>query len=147
MDAIFITIAFGLGLAVRQFRLPPMVGFLVAGFILQATGQEAGNDLRALADLGVKLLLFSIGLKLQVKNLTRPEIWATTTLLSGFVLLLFTPVIFGLAGLAFDLSWQTALLLALAFSFSSTVFAIRTLDDNGDLGALHGKAAIGILVM
>jgi predicted Kef-type K+ transport protein len=147
MDAIFIAVAFCLGLTARQFRLPPMVGFLFAGFILQATGHEAGSDLRTLADIGVKLLLFTIGLKLQVRTLTRPEIWATTTLHCGLTLLLFSPSILALAALGLGLSWKIALLLAFAFSFSSTVFAIKTLDDNGDLGSLHGKAAIGILVM
>ncbi|MFT6862770.1 MAG: glutathione-regulated potassium-efflux system ancillary protein KefC [Akkermansiaceae bacterium] len=150
MDAIFIAVAFGLGLAARQLRLPPMVGFLVAGFVLQATGYEAGDSLRALADLGVKLLLFTIGLKLQVRTLARPEIWATTTLHSTLALLFFAPLLFGitaLVGPALGLEWKTALLLAFAFSFSSTIFAIKTLEENGDLGALHGKAAIGILVM
>lgn len=147
MDAIFIAVAFGLGLLARQIRLPPMVGFLIAGFILQAIGHQAGESLRTLADLGVKLLLFTIGLKLQVRTLARPEIWATTTLHIGLVLLLFTPTLLGVAALSLGLGWQTSLLLAFAFSFSSTIFTIKTLEDNGDFGSLHGKAAIGILVM
>jgi len=43
--------------------------------------------------------------------------------------------------------WRTALLLAFALSFSSTVFAVKTLTENGDLGAMHGRVAIGILIM
>lgn len=150
MDAIFIAVAFALGLLARQIRLPPMVGFLLAGFVLQALGYQSTEGLQTIADLGVTLLLFTIGLKLQVRALIRPEIWATTTIHSTFVLLLFAPLIFGLAtftGTALGLPWETCLLLAFAFSFSSTVFAVKILDDNGDLGALHGKAAIGILVM
>ena len=52
-----------------------MVGFLVAGFMLNALGAEGGEFLNAVADLGITLLLFSIGLKLKLKSLARPEVW------------------------------------------------------------------------
>ena len=150
MDSLLIAVAFIFGLAAQQFRLPPMVGFLLAGFVLQAMDQKGGEGLQIIADLGVTLLLFSIGLKLQVKSLGRPEILAGTSLHMLLVLVLFGPVVFGiaaLAGPALGMEWQTAFLLAFALSFSSTVFAIKSLIENGDFGALHGKAAVGILVM
>lgn len=150
MDVLLIAIAFLFGLVARQFRLPPLVGFLLAGFVLQALGKQGGDTLRAVSDLGVTLLLFSIGLKLRVRSLMRPEIWGTTTLHTGFVVLLFAPVLYlAAAWLAPDpgLDWKTAFLLAFALSFSSTVFAVKALDENGDLGAAHGRVAIGILVM
>lgn len=150
MDVLLIAVAFIFGLAAQQFRLPPMVGFLLAGFVLQAMGQSGGEGLEAIADLGVTLLLFSIGLKLQVKTLARPEVWAATSLHAMLVILIFGPVVYGVAILVapvLGLEWQTAFLLAFAFSFSSTVFAIKSLTENGDLGALHGKSAVGILVM
>lgn len=68
MDALLIAIAFVFGLIAQQFRLPPMVGFLIAGFVLKASGQEGGESLATMADLGVTLLLFSIGLKLRVRT-------------------------------------------------------------------------------
>jgi predicted Kef-type K+ transport protein len=150
MDVLLIAIAFLFGLVAQQFRLPPLVGFLVAGFVLQALGKEGGETLRSLADLGVTLLLFSIGLKLRVRSLMRPEVWASTSLHSIFIILLFAPILYGAALLAapsLGLDWQTAFLLAFALSFSSTVFAVKALDENGDLGASHGRVAIGILVM
>ncbi|MGJ8676061.1 MAG: cation:proton antiporter domain-containing protein [Akkermansiaceae bacterium] len=150
MDSLLIAVAFIFGLAAQQFRLPPMVGFLLAGFVLQAMGQKGGESLQIIAELGVTLLLFSIGLKLQVKSLGRREIWAGTSSHVILVLLIFGPVVYGIAALAspaLGMEWQTALLLAFALSFSSTVFAIKSLTENGDLGALHGKAAVGILVM
>ncbi len=58
----------------RQVGLPPLVGFLAAGFVLQACGVEGGETLQTIADLGVQLLLFSIGLKLNLRRLLRPEI-------------------------------------------------------------------------
>ena len=150
MDVLLIAIAFLFGLVARQFRLPPLVGFLVAGFVLQTLGKEGGETLRSVSDLGVTLLLFSIGLKLRVRSLMRPEIWGSTTLHAGFVVLLFAPLLYGAAFFfapSLGLDWQTAFLIAFALSFSSTVFAVKALDENGDLGAAHGRVAIGILVM
>ncbi|MFC8943259.1 cation:proton antiporter, partial [Streptomyces griseoincarnatus] len=70
------TVAAGLGAVL--LRLPPLVGFLVAGFALHAAGMAAPSYLETLADLGVTLLLFGIGLKLDVKTLLRKDVWLTT---------------------------------------------------------------------
>lgn len=150
MDFVLLAVAFVCGLLSQQFRLPPLVGFLVAGFVLQLMGKEGGETIAAVSDLGVTLLLFSIGLKLRVRNLLRPEIWAGTTLHSILIILLFAPALYGAAWLvasAAGIEWRTALLLAFALSFSSTVFAIKALAENGDLGSMHGRICIGILVM
>ncbi|MAS92328.1 MAG: hypothetical protein CMO55_03960 [Verrucomicrobiales bacterium] len=150
MDAILIAIAFVFGFVAQLLRLPPLIGFLIAGFVLQSMGKEGGEALSTLADLGVTLLLFSIGLKLRVKNLLRPEIWGGTSLHALLVVLLFGPLMYGasiLVASAAGIDWKSAFLLAFALSFSSTVFAVKALAENGDLGALHGRVAIGILVM
>jgi len=61
-----------------RFGLPPMVGFLVAGFVYNMAGLEAPTGLQLVADLGVTLLLFSIGLKLDLHGLAKAEIWGTS---------------------------------------------------------------------
>lgn len=151
IDAILIAVAFLFGLLAQKVRLPPLVGFLAAGFVLQAMGREGGAALSAISDLGVTLLLFSIGLKLRVRTLAQPEIWGGTTLHAGIVIGLFAPVVLGAAALITlpgeGLNWGNAFLIAFALSFSSTVFAVKSLTENGDLGALHGRTAIGVLVM
>ncbi|MDF1656893.1 MAG: cation:proton antiporter [Verrucomicrobiales bacterium] len=150
MDAILIAIAFLFGFVAQMFKLPPLVGFLVAGFVLRALGKEGGEALETISNLGVTLLLFSIGLKLRIRNLMRPEIWAGTSIHASLVVLLFGPIVYGasiLIGGAAGLDWKTSFLLAFALSFSSTVFAVKSLTENGDLGAMHGRVAIGILVM
>jgi len=150
MDAILIAIAFLFGFGAQIVKLPPLVGFLVAGFVLHGFGKEGGEALATISDLGVTLMLFSIGLKLRIRNLTRPEIWGGTSLHTILVVALFAPIVFGLAALvagASGIDWKTAVLLAFALSFSSTVFAVKALTDNGDLGAVHGRVAIGVLVM
>lgn len=150
MDALFLAVAFFFGLLAQQFRLPPLVGFLASGFVLQAFGQKGGETLADIADLGVTLMLFSIGVKLRVRSLARPEVWAGTTMQTLAVILFLTPVLLligVLGGHALGLDWKTALLLSFALSFSSTVFAVKTLEENGDMGAIHGRIAVSMLIM
>ena len=96
--------------------------YLAAGFVLHETNIQAGTLLQQLADLGVTLLLFTIGLKLDVRSLLRPVIWAGTTLH-----MLITVVVFGtslywlsLAGVAFlaDIDLGIALLIGFAQAFA-----------------------------
>jgi predicted Kef-type K+ transport protein len=151
MDPVFITIAFILGFLVRQVGLPPLVGFLAAGFVLHGFGFEGGEGLQLIADLGVTLLLFSIGLKLQIKNLAKPEVWAGSSLHMLVTVGVFGVAIFllGRAGLPFfaDLDLPLAILIAFALSFSSTVFAVKILEEKAEMSAMHGKVSIGILIM
>ncbi|GAB6053971.1 cation:proton antiporter [Magnetospira thiophila] len=150
-DPAWIAIAFAFGLLFQQVRLPPMVGFLVAGFVLNALGAEADVFLKAAADLGITLLLFTIGLKLRLGTMIKTEVWATTGAhMAGSILLTFV-MLWGLGGagvLMFDqLTPLTILMLAFAFSFSSTVFAVKTLEERGSMSSRYGQVAIGILVM
>ena len=150
MDALLLAIAFLFGLLAQRLRLPPLVGFLIAGFVLQAMGKTGGPALESMANLGVTLMLFGIGVKLRLRTLARPEIWAGASLHVCLVLLFFTPVILVIGHLvthATGLDWQTVLLIAFALSFSSTVYAVKSLNESGDMGAMHGRIAIGILIM
>ena len=150
MDALILGIAFFFGLVAQQFRLPPLVGFLVCGFVLQAFGQTGGDSIATIAELGVTLMLFSIGVKLRIRTLARPEIWAGTSLHTTFVVLSLGGICLAvstLVGEAVGLTFQQALLLGFALSFSSTVFAVKSLEESGDMGAMHGRIAIGMLIM
>jgi len=151
MDPLLISVAFILGYLARQVGLPPMVGFLAAGFVLNALGFEGGETLQTFADLGVTLLLFSIGLKLDLKSLAKPEVWAGASLHMIITITVFSVGLFGLgmAGLPFfvDLTFPLAILVAFALSFSSTVFAVKILEEKGEMGAMHGRVSIGILIM
>ncbi len=72
---ITLSLAFLLGFISRQAGLPPLVGFLVAGFVFHGFGLQADPTIEIVADLGVTLLLFTIGLKLKLKNLARGRAW------------------------------------------------------------------------
>jgi glutathione-regulated potassium-efflux system ancillary protein KefC len=139
------------GLLAVRFGLPPLVGYLIAGFVLNAMGIDEYVKLSAIGELGVTLLLFTIGLKLDVRALLRPVIWAGTTLH-----MLITVAVFGtclywlsLAGVAFlaDIDLGIALLIGFALSFSSTVFAVKVLEEKGAYTSGYGQLAIGVLIM
>lgn len=151
MDPLWIIFAFGFGFTVKQIGLPPLVGFLMAGFALNLFGVQNSETLIQIADFGVLLLLFTIGLKLKVRNLLKPEVWAgsslhmlITTLAFGLLILLLG--LFGFSKFT-DLSMQSSFLIAFALSFSSTIFAIKILEETGSMKSTHGRIAIGILVM
>ncbi|QIK76785.1 cation:proton antiporter family protein [Nocardioides piscis] len=149
--AAILTTALGAGLLASVLRLPPLVGFLAAGFALSAAGVSAPPLLDVLASLGVTLLLFGIGLKLDLRVLVRSEVWLTasahmalTTVVAAAYLGLFG--VLGV-GLLADQGWQTLLLVGFALSFSSTVFVVKTLEERGGTAALSGRTAIGILIV
>lgn len=150
-DVAWISVAFGLGFLSRLLGLPPLVGFLAAGFLLHSQGVENNELLQKLADIGITLLLFTVGLKLNLRTLARPQVWAVTALHTSIVVALFG---FGLYGLALaganyvsGLDLHSALLVAFALSFSSTVFVVKVLEDKGEVTSLHGRIAVGILIM
>ncbi len=89
MDFIWILFAFVCGLMLKLVNLPPLIGFLIAGFMLHSIGVEPSESLNSLADLGITLMLFTIGLKLHVKDLLKREVWASTLSHMGLWTLLF----------------------------------------------------------
>jgi predicted Kef-type K+ transport protein len=96
-----------------------------------------------LGEVGVWLLLFTVGLKLRFRSLVRPEVWGTAVLhmvISGGVAALLVKAQLGL-------TWPMAWLLGAAFAFSSTVLAAIVLEPRKELRAFHGRVAIGILIL
>lgn len=143
--------AFGFGFAASLLRLPPLVGYLIAGFTLNALGYESTSTVETIADLGVILLLFGIGLKLKFRTLARSEVWGAA---SGFAVIatavaasaLWASGLLGL-GITQDLSLRATLTIALALSFSSTVFAVKALELTNETQSLAGRIAVGVLII
>lgn len=150
-DVSWISLAFFLGFFARIIGLPPLVGFLTTGFLLNYLGFTSGETLQKLADLGITLLLFTVGLKLNLKVLIRPQVWSVTVLHIAIIVVLFGTTIYVLALLNLPLfaglDLRLSFLVAFALSFSSTVFVVKSLEDNAEMKSLHGRIAIGILVM
>ncbi|TDO95826.1 cation:proton antiporter family protein [Marinomonas balearica] len=151
MEFVWVLFAFVCGLAAKLIHLPPLIGFLAAGFVLNFMGMKSSVFLTDLADLGITLMLFCIGLKLHVSDLLKREVWASTLGHMG-IWVAFTGALslaVGIAGLGyFDvLELQTAALIGFALSFSSTVCIVKLLEESGEMKTRHGQLCLGVLVM
>jgi predicted Kef-type K+ transport protein len=138
-----IAAALVLGILAWRVGLPPLVGFLLTGFVFSAFGYEAPELLDEVAEAGVLMLLFSVGLKLRFKTLFRKEVWGSATA--------HLAILAGIASVVFvvwtSVAPEAALTLAVALGFSSTVLAAKVLESLKELRAVHGRVAIGILIV
>lgn len=150
-DVLWILAAFCLGMLARAVHLPPLIGFLATGFLLKLHGGVSGEMLEQLSSLGITLLLFTIGLKLNLRSLLRPQVLAVGLVhMAGTVgVLSLVLLLLAALGLPFirDLEPRQILLVGFALSFSSTVLVAKALESRGEMRAVHGRIAIGILVL
>ena len=149
VPAIYLLAVVVLGFAATLLRLPPLVGFLAAGFVLGASDLPNLDFVQTLGDLGVAVLLFTIGLKLDPRVLARREVAGTAAialvLLTTLSAALVVPLL--LVGLWVDtVTPAGAVALCFALSFSSTVVVVKLLEDRDDAASLYGRIAIGVLV-
>ena len=151
MDAALLATAFLLGFAAKRVGLPPLVGYLVAGFVLHAFGYDVTEAIEVVSELGILLLLFGIGLKLRPKTLARPSVWASATVFAAVATGAVGALLLAIGALgiplARDLDPATAALVGFALSFSSTVFAVQALERTDESDSLAGRTAIGVLIL
>ncbi len=149
----WITLSFLFGFLASRTGLPPLVGYLVAGFALNLMGFSGSEALEKLSDVGITLLLFTIGLKLNPRVLANAPVVAITLLhttgvtlaLGAFVLLL--GAVFTTVSYLQGSGLSTVLVIGFALSFSSTVFVVKTLQENEEINASHGQLAMTILII
>lgn len=136
-----------LGLVTQRLKLSPLVGYLLAGVVIgpYTPGYTANHSLaEQLAEVGVILLMFGVGLQLHVKELWRVRRVALPGALVQIVVA--TGLGAGVARL-FGWDWSAGVLFGLAISVASTVVLTRVLSDNGELHTATGHIAIGWLVV
>jgi len=134
----------------RRAGYPPMLGYLVAGFVANALHVGSGEGLAPLADAGVTLLLFTIGLKLNLEALKPKYVWASAFLHVVIAVPLTAAVIMLVGTLYAPLALSSSIAawaLAFALSFSSTVFAIKLCEERGESASFYASIAIGVLVV
>jgi CPA2 family monovalent cation:H+ antiporter-2 len=145
--AVGLVAAFVGGLIAQRLRLPTIVGYIAAGVALGpftpgviADAQIAGE----LAEIGVILLMFGVGIEFSIKDLLAVRRIAIPGAVGQIVVATGLGILLGLA-----LGWGIGggLILGLAASVASTVVLLRTLDDRGELDAPQGRIAVGWLIV
>ncbi|MFO8125513.1 cation:proton antiporter [Yoonia sp.] len=145
--AALLVLAAGVGFIGLLMRQPLIVSFIAVGIltgpsVLGIARSEAQIDL--LAELGIAVLLFLVGLKLDF-NLVRTL--GPVALVTGLGQVLFTTVFGFIIGLALGLDPRTAIYVAIALTFSSTIIIVKLLSDKREIDALHGRIALGFLIV
>jgi Kef-type K+ transport system membrane component KefB len=145
--AALLVLAAGVGFVGLLLRQPLIVSFIAVGIIagpsvLGIARSDAQIDL--LAELGIAVLLFLVGLKLDF-NLVRTL--GPVALVTGLGQVVFTTVFGFLIALALGLDPRTAIYVAIALTFSSTIIIVKLLSDKREIDALHGRIALGFLIV
>lgn len=143
-------VIFGLSIVVvfffHKLRLPPIIGFLIAGVLLGPKGLSLIGEterVEALAQLGLILLLFAIGIEFSLATLARIKGVATGV---GVVRVLST--IFATVAIGAALGWPFRLALFTGFlaSMSSTAVVMRLLTERGEIDSAHGRITLGVTI-
>ncbi len=136
-----------LGAVALRLRQPVLVGFLAVGIIVGPSGLRwvrETEQVHLLAELGLALLLFVVGLRLDV-GLIRSM--GKVALATGLGQVVFTTALGYLIAIGLGLSPLSALYVAIALTFSSTIIIVKLLSDKRETDSLHGRIAIGLLIV
>ncbi|WP_420345190.1 cation:proton antiporter [Pelagibius sp.] len=144
--AIVVVAALCCGLVVRSFRQPILLGYILAGAALGPSGLglvENRDQVQLLAELGVLMLLFFIGMELQLRSLK--AVWRIALMTTLFQIAV---GVLAMSLLGFYLDWPIGLTVVLGFvvALSSTAIAIKMLEEIGEKGTRVGNVTIGILI-
>jgi len=135
------------GALAMLLRQPLIVGLIAAGI---AVGPEAlglvdsTSEIELLAKIGISLLLFVVGLKLDIRLVRK---LGPVALATGLGQVAFTSIIGFLLVLALGFEVVPALYIAVALTFSSTIIIVKLLTDKRELDDLHGRIALGFLIV
>lgn len=133
-----------LGMLLRQ---PLIVSFIAVGLLAGPSALDlvrSDEQIDLLSELGIAVLLFLVGIKLDVK-LVRSL--GAVSLLTGLGQVAFTSIIGYLIGLALGLGHVTSIYVAVALTFSSTIIIVKLLSDKREIDSLHGQIALGFLIV
>jgi len=131
---------------VSLLKQPSIVGYIITGLIVGPLGYyrlQQGDAFSALAQIGITLLLFMVGLQLDLSQLKRI---GRTALMVGVGQVFFTSLIGYFILRALGFSAESSLYIAPALTFSSTIIVVKLLSEKKDLQSLYGKLVVGIFL-
>jgi len=145
--AVVLSLAAAVGLAGVLARQPLIVSFIAVGIVAGPSGLglvQSGLVVETLARLGIALLLFLVGLKLDLGLIRR---FGTVAAATGLGQVAFTSIGGFLLCLALGLGAVESAYVAIALTFSSTIIIVKLLSDKREIDALHGRIALGFLIV
>ncbi|MFN6945643.1 MAG: cation:proton antiporter [Cytophagaceae bacterium] len=145
--ALILIIAAAVGAIGRLLKQPLIVSFIAVGIIVGPSFFDLitlHEQISLLAEIGIAILLFAVGLKL---DLTLIKSTGKVALMTGMGQVIFTSVFGYLIGLLLGYSHISALYIAIALTFSSTIIVVKLLSDKKEIDSLHGQISIGFLIV
>lgn len=134
------------GYLARKIKQPAITGYVIGGAVVSLLGGKLlTNSISTLADIGVILLMFTLGVEFSFRRLTKIKnivVWGAIA-----QIVIFSIVFIGVSLFLFQLSFYQALFLSLAFSLSSTAITVKLLFDRGETDTLHGEILTGWLLI
>ncbi len=144
---VILTSALFLGTLAERFRQSAVIGYILAGILIGPHGFDligSADRVEAIAELGVTLLLFSIGLEFSLSKLIRI---GPITFIGGTLQVLITWGIADLIAYLSNFDWRVSLVVGAVITLSSTAFVVRILIDTTQLDSVFGRNAVGILLL
>ncbi|MBX3355405.1 MAG: cation:proton antiporter [Phycisphaeraceae bacterium] len=145
--ALVMLLAAVVGMAATVLRQPLIVALIAVGILVGPSGLElvhSEGEVEWLASIGVAVLLFLVGLKLDVEVIRS---MGPVALATGLGQVAFTSIVGSAICDALGLSVVTSIYVAVALSFSSTIIIVKLLSDKREIDALHGRIAVGYLIV
>ncbi len=145
--ALILAIATGVGFLALRLRQPLIIAFIIVGIFVGPAGVNvvnASEQLELFAELGIALLLFVVGLKLDPHEIQAVGPVAITT---GIGQILITGGLGYLIAMTLGFNPISAFYLGIALTFSSTIIIVKLLSDRREIDALHGRISLGILIV
>jgi Kef-type K+ transport system membrane component KefB/Trk K+ transport system NAD-binding subunit len=142
-----IGVATAVGLLGMLLRQPLVVSFIAVGILVGPSGLGLATDfeqMKLLAQMGIALLLFVVGLKLDLHMI---RTMGPVALATGLGQVAFTSVFGYLIAISLGMDTITSIYVAVALTFSSTIIIVKLLSDKREIDALHGRIAVGFLIV
>jgi|688.fasta_scaffold51327_3 Kef-type K+ transport system membrane component KefB len=136
-----------IGVVALKLRQPLIIGYIFAGILVGPAALNwvsGGSELKLLSSVGISVLLFVVGLKLDV-GLIRSV--GPVALATGLGQIVFTSLFGFLIALGLGYAAVPALYIAMCLTFSSTIIIVKLLSDKREIDSLHGRIAVGFLVV
>ncbi len=145
--AALLLLAAVIGFVGQILRQPLIVSFIALGVLVGPTSLgivQSHENIEVLSELGIAILLFLVGLKLDLQLIKTLGVVSLTT---GLGQVIFTSLFGYFIAVALGMSPLTAIYVAVALTFSSTIIIVKLLSDKKEVDSLHGRIALGFLIV